>query len=160
MAQATQATQTTQAPARVKPFKRKNPAIVVLLQCIPLLAASGSAEVSVVNPPPEGGTSGTVPVFVGFAVPVLESLSPAQVFAGGKEFTLSLRGRGFAPASEVYLNNSVRPPITSVGPTELKVLIASEYIADGTVIQVHVENPQPGGGLSAPVPLAVPSVAH
>jgi hypothetical protein len=114
----------------------------------PLLVASGSAVVSVVNPPPEGGTSGTVPVFVGFAVPALESLSPAQVFAGGQEFTLSLRGRGFASASEVYLNNSVRPPITSVGPTELKVRIASEYIADGTVIQVHVENPQPGGGAS------------
>src|SRR5438045_873762 len=36
--------QTIQAPATVRPLKRKNPVIVVLLQCIPLLGASGCAS--------------------------------------------------------------------------------------------------------------------
>lgn len=42
-------TQTIQAPTIMRPLKRKNPVVVVLLQCIPLLGASGCASMGITD---------------------------------------------------------------------------------------------------------------
>lgn len=113
-----------------------------------LLTTPGEAQVTVFNPGVGGGTSQPILVTVAYDAPVLQSISPATVYAGSPDVTLTLQGSGFAAETEVYLNNSVRPPVISVSPAEMRVLVHAEYLWDGGQIQVKAWNPQPGGGHS------------
>jgi predicted phage baseplate assembly protein len=112
------------------------------------VAAPGVASVTVVNPGPGGGVS-TARSFDVLPIPVpdLESVSPPLVAAGSPAFTLTVRGTGFVPGSEVRWNGAPRPTAL-VSPTELTAAVGGADVAAPGTVSVIVVNPAPGGGQS------------
>jgi uncharacterized protein (TIGR03437 family) len=108
----------------------------------------GTAQVTVFNPEPGGGTSNSLP----FAItaqnptPAITGLVPSTA-AVGAGFTLTVTGTGFINGSVVKWNDSNRPT-TFVNETTLTAQIpASDLTAPGQA-DVTVFNPAPGGGTS------------
>ncbi len=83
-------------------------------------------------------------------VPSLGSLDPAEVEAGSEAFELVLRGEGFHPASVVRWGDASLPTEFS-SETELRAPLSAEQIADPRDVEVRVETPAPGGGMSDPI---------
>ena len=117
------------------------------------IASASSAQVTVVNPTPGGGTSGSLSFAVTTAspnnpLPILSSISPASAAAGAAALTLTANGSNFVSASKVHWNGTVRMT-TFVSATQLSAAIpATDLQAAGTA-QVTVVSPAPGGGTSA-----------
>ncbi|MDB5742946.1 MAG: Kelch domain protein [Polaromonas sp.] len=120
------------------------------------IAAAGTAQVSVFNPAPGGGTSPALAFSVNAPppppannpAPVLSSIAPTSAAAGGAAFTLTATGTNFIASSKVRWNGAERPT-TYVSATQLSAAIpASDLQAAGTA-QVIVVTPTPGGGTSA-----------
>ena len=80
-------------------------------------------------------------------VPVLVSLQPASVSAGGSAFTLQVSGSDFIESSEVRWNGEARPT-NFLSSSELQAAISSADISAAGSVQVNVFTPSPGGGLS------------
>ena len=110
----------------------------------------GTANVSVSSPGPGGGSSNVVVfnIVASDPAPVLSSLSPALVEAGGAGFTLTLTGSSFVPGSIIKWNSSNRPT-TYISDTTLRTTVSAAEIAAPTTKTVQVFNPGAGGGLSA-----------
>ena len=81
------------------------------------------------------------------APPSIASLSPAGSPAGNPDFTLTVNGTGFVPASVVRWNGALRPT-TFVSATQLRASIAAADIALVGQALVTVVTPAPGGGTS------------
>ncbi len=113
------------------------------------IATAGTASVTVANPAPSG-SSGALPFTINAPnpVPLLTSLSPTTVAAGGPAFTLTLTGSNFLPGSVVQWNG-VALTTTFVSATQLTVSVPASDLAAGGVVSVTVLNPAPGGGTSA-----------
>jgi hypothetical protein len=105
--------------------------------------------------------------------PQIASIDPVAADAGGAVLDVRVRGEGFTPRSVVCV---IRPRETKVlrrktefiGPTELRVRLATRDLADAGVIRVSVRNPPPGGGessaaeleLRVPAPEPAPTNGH
>jgi hypothetical protein len=63
------------------------------------LTTAGSVPVAVSNPAPGGGTSSPAAVGIVYPMPVVTSLSPNGVAAGGTGLTLTVNGKGFVSFS-------------------------------------------------------------
>jgi serine protease len=111
------------------------------------IAAAGTANVTVLNPAPGGGTSNVVSFVVGNPVPTITGLNPFHTMPGGSAFTLTVNGTGFISGSTVQWNSSNRPT-TYVSSTQLTAAIAMADIAAASTAGVTVVNPAPGGGPS------------
>ncbi|MFI5348415.1 MAG: N,N-dimethylformamidase beta subunit family domain-containing protein [Elusimicrobiota bacterium] len=112
------------------------------------LAAATTANVTVFNPAPGGGTSSSLPFVVGVnPVPSLASLAPSSATAGGAAFSLVVSGANFIGASSVRWNGSSRATVF-VSSTQLSAGILSSDLAAATTANVTVFNPGPGGGTS------------
>ena len=85
--------------------------------------------------------------------PVLTSLLPANVMAGGAAFTLTVNGSNFTAASTVNWNGSSRSTLF-VSSTQLTAFITAPDIATAGMAQVTVSNPAPSGA-SAAFPFSV-----
>jgi hypothetical protein len=92
-------------------------------------------------------------------VPVLSSISPSGVASGGPSFTLALSGSGFAPNAVVYWNATARETSTVSNSLVMASIPASDISAPGSA-QVTVVNPQPGGGASSPLTIAIQGSGH
>lgn len=115
------------------------------------IAASGVANVTVFNPAPGGGTSGTIPFTITSASnpsPVLTSLAPSSATAGTPGFTLTVLGSSFINGSVVRWNGSDRNT-TFISATELRAVISAGDIASSGARTVTVFTAAPGGGTSA-----------
>ena len=91
------------------------------------LSASGSYPISVANPSPGGGISGTQSFQVTGSSnppPTLTQLTPVSVTAGGAQFTLQVSGTNFDAGSVVRWNGNARPT-TYVSATELQATISA-----------------------------------
>jgi len=113
-----------------------------------LISATGTASVTVVNPPPGGGTS-TAATFTisNNPVPQLTLLSPSSASVGGSAFILTVNGTDFVPASTV--NFAGVPLMTSYSSdTQLLATVPAAEIAVAGNFNVTVVNPAPGGGTS------------
>jgi hypothetical protein len=113
------------------------------------LATVGTEQISVSNPAPGGGTATPSPIVIMYPVPVIISLTPGAVAAGGPQFTLTVHGSGFSPTSVVQFNGVPRTT-TYVNSSTLTTVISSTDIATPAMVQVTVFTGQPGGGTSAP----------
>jgi trimeric autotransporter adhesin len=116
------------------------------------ISNSGSAAVSVINPAPGGGNSGSAEFTISAtsnAVPALTSLSPSSVNAGASGFILTLNGADFVPASTIQWNGAALAT-TYLSGTQLEAQIPTSDIAAPGFADVVVLNPGPGGGASAP----------
>lgn len=127
------------------------------------VAEFGAAAITVFNPAPGGGESETIALTIAPTTnpePTLASIEPDSLEAGGGEATLTLTGTGFLSSAYVVLRDATEKEPTYVSPTELRLPLTAEDVADAGVVEVKVVNPEPGGGasetrtltLAAPVP--------
>jgi peptidoglycan/xylan/chitin deacetylase (PgdA/CDA1 family) len=105
----------------------------------------GTIPVTVQNP--NGGISNAMSFEIRGPQPVLVSLTPSWVNAGGPAFTLTVDGSNFVTGSKVRWSGSDRTT-TFVSSTELLAAIPASDIAAAGSATVTVSNPAPGGGLS------------
>jgi hypothetical protein len=118
------------------------------------LSTSGTLEIAVVNPAPNGGSSNSFPLSVKNQTPSLTSLSPASANAGSAAITIALTGLGFVPNSTVTVNGAARTT-TFDNSTTLEALLTAGDLASAGIDQVQVVSPAPGGGTSNIVTFAV-----
>jgi 6-phosphogluconolactonase (cycloisomerase 2 family) len=134
--------------------------IAVTAADLPTNNAITSADVSVTNPVPGGGTAETTFTITHAnqnPVPAIASLEPQSIGAGSSGFTLAVRGSGFMNSSTVQWNG-VNRSTTYVNSGELRIdLTATDLLNAGTAV-LTVVNPGPGGGTSngAPFDIAAP----
>jgi uncharacterized protein (TIGR03437 family) len=111
------------------------------------IAVAGSAAITVFNPGPGGGETGQV-VTINNPVPVLTSINPSSVNAGGADFVLQANGSNFNASTIVLFNGSDRTT-TLVNSGQVTAVISSADIAAAGTASITVLNPEPGGGESA-----------
>ena len=116
------------------------------------LANIMDAKVTVVNPEPGGGTSGTVTVPIGYPAPIVTSISPSSADAGlslgSSGIFMEISGSNFVPQSFPYWDGYVQLPRTTVTATSITAIIPPDYVAFGGTHKISVINPKPGGGES------------
>ncbi|NWG14674.1 MAG: putative Ig domain-containing protein, partial [Acidobacteria bacterium] len=118
------------------------------------VASPGTANITVSNPAPGGGTSGPQTLSIislAAGAPTITSVSPESVPAGGEAFTLTVNGTGFVPGSVVQFNGQNRST-SFVSPTQLTAAIPADDIATGFTYGVTVVNP--GTSTSGLAPLS------
>jgi redox-regulated HSP33 family molecular chaperone len=118
------------------------------------VASVGTPAVTVTNPPPGGGTSGSLTFTVNNPVPTITALLPASAISGSAAFTLTVNGTGFLSSSVVNFNSSARVT-TFVSATQLTAAILASDIATIGTPSVTVANPAPGGGTSTAVSFSI-----
>lgn len=108
------------------------------------------ASLTVVNPPPTGGTSNILPFNITprpNPVPVIESLSSASGLEGDPDLTITVNGFGFVNGSVLNWMGSPRPT-TVVNANRLTATIkAADMLVTGS-FNLTVVSPGPGGGPS------------
>ena len=120
------------------------------------LAVPGTKIITVLNPPPGGGTSNSLPFAVMPSVnprPTLASVTPDTASIGAAERTVVLTGTNFMPASTVFFSSgnfstSFSPPVSYLSSTQLRATIVAERLATPGAYQVTVNNPFPSAGAS------------
>ncbi|MBI3426876.1 MAG: hypothetical protein HY011_28435 [Acidobacteria bacterium] len=111
------------------------------------LLNAGTASIAVFNPAPGGGQSNALTINVNNPAPVIAAIIPNSIVAGSGEFTLTINGNGFLPASVVRWNGANRTA-RFVGGTQLAVQVPAADVANTGTAQITVFNPVPGGGTS------------
>ncbi len=97
----------------------------------------------VTNQEPDGVTIIPLPN----PVPVLDSLDPDTVTAGGPAFTLTLNGSRFVKSSTVSFGGQTLTP-QLISNEQLTVDIPATALTQAGSVEVFVTNPSPGGGTS------------
>ena len=88
--------------------------------------------------------------------PRVTGLSPNSVVAGWPDaVTVTVTGAGFIPQSRVYSNELLLLETHYISATELRVRLEKSYLAAPSTMMLSVENPSPGGGVSASVEFRV-----
>jgi hypothetical protein len=118
------------------------------------VSQSGTVQIMVVNPPPNGGSSVAFPLAVTNPVPGITMLAPVSVQAGAIQTAVTITGTGYVPNSVVMLNGAF---VTTVfgSSTAIQATLTPAELAAGGIEQVQVFNPGPGGGTSNIVTFAV-----
>jgi hypothetical protein len=111
------------------------------------IATAGTAQVTVFNPSPGGGTSTSTSFTIGNPVPTINGLMPPSTTAQGPGFALTIIGSGFISGSTAQWNGSPRQTMFQ-NSTTLRAAIPASDIATAGTAQVTVFNPGPGGGTS------------
>lgn len=118
------------------------------------LAVAGVSFVTVFNPAPGGGASGTAGFEVSNPVPAITSFTPQQTLVGASTLEVTLSGTGFVPGSVVHLNGSARPTVL-LATGQLRVTLGASDLGTAGTFQLTVANPLPGGGTSNAATLVV-----
>lgn len=106
-----------------------------------LLAAVGTAQVTVVNPTGTSTTSNQLPFTITAAPsPSLTSLSPASATAGGAAFTLTVNGLGFLSGATVRWNGGALTT-TFVSASQLTAQVPATLITSAGTATVTAVNP-------------------
>lgn len=123
---------------------------------VPKSAFPRGAVISIraVNPPPGGGTSNAIEFTVANPVPVVNSVSPLSVTAGGDGTPITLSGKGFVDGSVVTAGTTQLIP-NAVSDTGLQLRLPGNLIAESGALTLTVTNPTPGGGTSGPASLVI-----
>jgi uncharacterized protein (TIGR03437 family) len=111
-----------------------------------LIAAPGSASVTVVNPGGSGSNTATFTINAGGPTPPsISGLSPSSATAGGSAFTLTVNGSGFLSGAAVEWNGSALVTGYS-NANQLTAAVSASLIAVPGSASVTVVNP---GGLAS-----------
>lgn len=110
---------------------------------IPRVTRVGAGTTVAAGPPGEGNVA-----------PQVSAIAPDAAAEGSPDTTITVRGRGFIPASSVFFE---RVPVetTFVSPTELKAVVPARVLGTVGTYLVNVSTPEPGGGQSDRVPFFV-----
>ena len=117
-----------------------------------LLGTSGVFPLVAWNPTPGGGATQPLSFVVSNPDVVISSLAPAVLRVGDGATMLTVVGAGFVPSSLVQADG-MSLPTTFVSATQLRARFSTTSLA--ATFAMTVFTPPPGGGLSAPVQLAV-----
>ncbi|MDX2039688.1 MAG: PKD domain-containing protein [Acidobacteriota bacterium] len=115
------------------------------------LVGTGQASVTVLNPPPGGGTSNIASFTITAGQnpsPTLTGLSPNSATAGGGAFTLTVNGTNFVASSRVRWNGQDLSTLFTSN-TQLTASVPANLISSAGAVTVTVFTPTPGGGVSA-----------
>ncbi len=122
---------------------------------------AGTAQITVSNPLPGGGTSAPATFVIDPApppvpnpVPVIASVSPASVDAGASSVTLTVTGSAFSRSSYVVFDGSYLTT-TFVDSTTLTATVSSYELSSPGTATVRVTTPSPGGGTSSALTFTV-----
>ncbi len=118
---------------------------------------AGQAMVEVSTPQPGGGVTTELTFTINPApspVPQISGLSPAGIFAGNAQFTLTVMGTNFASLAIVTVNSNPRAT-TFEDTTTVEATILASDVAEAGTLQIAVLNPQPQGGASDSFPFTV-----
>lgn len=122
------------------------------------IESPGNAQVSVSNPAPGGGLSGSVTFTINpidNAQPAITLLDPSSANAAGPGFSIALTGTNFIATSSVAFNGSPRATTFNPGTNQLTAAILSQDILCPGTAGVTVTNPAPGGGTSLGSPFQI-----
>jgi hypothetical protein len=124
------------------------------------ITAGATVQITVFTPSPGGGTSNAQQLTINNPLPAITGLSPANSNVGVSNFTLTVNGSGFVPASVVRWNGSDRAT-TFVSGAQIRATITAADVANVGTAQVTVFSPAPQGGTSNaqtfPIQYAVPT---
>jgi hypothetical protein len=138
----------TYSPAGTANYVRSSPTVKLLSNGEVLVAGGATvAQVEIYTPPAPSSD----------AAPILSSISPSSVVAGGPGFTLSVSGFNFVSNSVVNLNGAARQT-TFVSATSLSIAVLASDIATASSAAITVTNPlngSSGGGTSNPLTLTI-----
>jgi hypothetical protein len=126
------------------------PSTISITVTIPstFFVSTGALNIGVLNPPPGGGASNTVPLNITNPFPSITSVTPTAFQAGATSAGgLTVTGTGLAPGSIILINGGQRQT-TIVSGTQLGTPLTPGDLANAGVNQVQVLNPAPGGGTS------------
>lgn len=112
------------------------------------LAAGGTAQITVVNPTPGGGTSSASAFTINNPAPQVSSISPTTITILDGGSTLTVNGSGFVSTSTITWNGTPRTT-TFVSSTQLQASILGADVSVVGAAQIGVSNPAPGGGASS-----------
>jgi len=115
-----------------------------------LLVSSGTAPVTVVNPPPGGGASTPISFTVANPTAAIQSINPTAAFVGSAALSMTVTGSGFVPGSTVLFNGTTLST-TFVSANQLTAVVPASSLGAAGDFPVAVSNPPPGGGVTAPV---------
>ncbi len=121
------------------------------------IADGGTGVIFVFNPLPGGGASTSVGFTVFNPSPIVSSISPSSVTAGGDSFTLTVNGSNFVTSSVLNFNGTALTT-TYVSPAQITAAIPASDILTGGTASITVINPAngvSGGGSSSPVTLTI-----
>ncbi len=121
------------------------------------LASVGTANVSVVNPDPGGGTSNAMTFTIQATAnpaPILSSVNPSTISAGSSATTITATGSNFISSSTVMWNGTALST-SYTSATTLTAQVPSADLASVGTATVTVFSPVPGGGTSSGVTVTI-----
>jgi hypothetical protein len=120
------------------------------------LSAAASLSLTAVNPAPGGGTSAaaTVAVLASNPAPTITSVTPATELVGASSPVITVTGTGLTASTVIEVNGSARTTTFSSATQVNVTLTAADVSATGS-LSLTAQNPPPGGGTSAAVPIAI-----
>lgn len=121
-----------------------------------LLNQAGVLQIVVTNPAPGGGSSAPLNFAVQNPLPVLSGVSPSQLRADQTSVVLTATGSGFVKTSTIVLGATTLTT-TFVSATQLTAPLPSPLPLGK--LTVTVNNPSPGGGVSAGMTIEVSALA-
>ncbi len=130
------------------------------------IASPGTAGVTVVNPPPGGGTSASLSLVITAGVspgppatqsPVITWILPLTTTAGGPEAALTVYGANFSPGSTVEWNGAARDT-TFVNSNQLQVHVSAAGISSPGTATISVAGSNGSSGAWS-YPVISPGVA-
>lgn len=117
-----------------------------------LVQTTATAQITVDTAGPGGGQSAAIALTPINPVPVLSSLSQSGSQPGSTGLTLDLNGSAFTPNARVLWNDgtsTVTKVPTYQAPSHLTLALDATDLSTPGVRTLQVQNPSPGGGLSA-----------
>jgi IPT/TIG domain-containing protein len=113
------------------------------------ITTAGTANVTVVNPPPGGGASSALPFTINASnpLPSITSLSPSSAAAGNPSFALTVTGSDFVAGSVIHWKGAALTT-TYVSASQLTAAVPASDITTAGTASVTVVTPAPGGGTS------------
>jgi len=122
-------------------------------------ATPARLAVTVVNPPPGGGTSAAAFLGVGTQVPQILSIIPNPIYAGSPDTTIKITASGLAADSQVFWNGNPLTTDNSVlfSPPGyyLTAVVPAADIATPATASVTVTTPELGPSLSQPFAVSI-----
>lgn len=87
-------------------------------------------------------------------IPVLSSISPIEVVAGGGNFTLTLTGSNFLSNSTVIWDETELSTFF-INSTTIQANVPYYFILNDGLSSISVSNPEPGGGPSQSIAITI-----
>ena len=112
-------------------------------------------QITVLNPPPGGGTSSAATFTLNYNVPAIASISPTSVPAGSMSFPMQIQGTNLYGAS-IYWNGLLQQNYGGgFDNNSAGIAVPYNMVASPGTVSITAKTPSPGGGTSAPVTFAI-----